>query len=111
MGDAGSADYTKTFVVGIPFPSSGCGRIANFIYFSDKQSGSMVGQVREYGIRAVVKTSAAGTALAVSNMTTMPYRIPFLVQVGGTVTTVSGSGMANVSVCVCCRYTWKVVNT
>ena len=69
MGDYNSSAESKNFVVGINYPSYGCGRTSQHISFVDQIHSKSVGQVKEYGIRAiqVVKGSEALT-----NMSVMP---------------------------------------
>lgn len=100
----GSLESTKALAVGINYPSLGCGRVSQHISFVDKLSKNKVGVVREYSIRAVQDIN--GT-ISATGYTTMPYRIPFLVEVSGTVTTEAGSGVENVHV-VCSYYTQYV---
>lgn len=88
----------KMLAVGINYPSLGCGRVSQHISFADKLSKNEVGAVREYSIRAVQDIN--GTVVA-TGYTTMPYRIPFLVKVSGTVKTQAGVGVQNVKVAYC----------
>jgi len=88
-------------VVGINYPSTGCGRISKHISFTDKESSKLVGQTREYAIRAIQTTNKSISDGDVTSVTVMPYRIPFYVQVSGTVKTVSGTGVDNVRVYFC----------
>lgn len=78
--------------------SESCGRISKPISFSDKISMNMVGVVREYSIRAI---QTIGDQLKKTDWSTMPYRIPFLVQISGKVQTASGTGVGNVLISYC----------
>lgn len=54
----GSYNYNTTishkkFIVGIPYPSVGCGRVSSHISFTDGNSYKNVGSVLEYGVRAL----------------------------------------------------------
>ena len=98
MGDLGSTSESKTFVVGINYMSESCGRVSKPISFSDKISMNMVGQVREYSIRAMQELN---DAIVKTDWSTMPYRIPFLVDVSGKVQTQTGTGVGNVTISYC----------
>jgi len=101
VGDLGSDISEKKFVVGINYPSTGCGRVSKHISFTDKESSKLVGQTREYAIRAIQTTKSSPVESDVTSVTVMPYRIPFYVQVSGTVKTGSGTGVENVKVSFC----------
>ena len=96
----GSSEYSKTFVVGVNYPSSGCGRTAKHISFADKQSMKLVGQLFEYGIRAVQQPNKT-LGLVNTELSTAAYRIPFYVEVTGSVSTKAGTGVSGVSVNFC----------
>ena len=99
MGDFGSLAESKKFVVGINYPSYGCGRQSHHISFVDNVNSNLVGQVKEYGIRAIQIIN--GSEEAVTSMSVMPYRIPFLVKISGSVSSVSGVGVEGVTVSFC----------
>ena len=98
MGDLSSSSALKNFVVGINYPSSGCGRTSQHISFADRRHMNNLGQMFEYGVRAVQNIRGRNN---VTFMTTAPYRIPFLTTVGGTVTTGSNVGVPGVKVSFC----------
>lgn len=98
VGDYQSAVESKTFVVGINYPSFGCGRVSKHISFADKVNAQAIGQIKEYGIRAI---QLVNNAEEVTGMSVTPYRIPFLVQVSGSVLTTSRSGVEGVTVSFC----------
>jgi len=101
VGDQGSDISEKNLVAGINYPSMGCGKVNKNISFVDKKSIEMVGQTREYAIRAIQTTKSSPVESDVTSVTVMPYRIPFYVQVSGTVKTGSGTGVENVKVSFC----------
>jgi hypothetical protein len=70
--------------------SMDCGRISQMFSNVDKPSIDDVGDVKEYAIRAS-QTDAQGKS-SPTNVTTIAYRIPFLIDVSGAVKTASGSG-------------------
>ena len=91
MGERIGDIASKRFVVGINYASEGCGRTVNPIAYTDKLSQNDVGQIKEYGIRALQSPKP-------TSMYLIAYRIPFLVEVTGTVKTKSGTGVSNVQV-------------
>ena len=108
FGNFGSSDTDKTFSVGINYASKGCGRISQHISFTDKVNMNSVGQLLEYGIRAIqtytVSNDTGGHTLMVDQLTSMSkrqYRIPYLAYVSGMVQTQSGVGVENVIVTYC----------
>ena len=98
VGDYNSSEESKKFVVGINYPSYGCGRISQHISFVDQIHSKSVGQVKEYGIRAIQFVNGSEV---LTNMSVMPYRIPFLADIHGSVQTLSGSGVEGVTVSFC----------
>ena len=98
VGDFESKESDKVFVVGIPYPSQGCGRISNHISFADNINKNAVGAVKEYGIRAVQTIDGNSSS---TSMSLFVYRIPYYVQVGITVRNTAGKGIANVNVSFC----------
>ena len=94
MGNVDTAITSKTFVVGIPYASVGCGHVFSPISFVDKLNEDSVGLVKEYSIRTIQNGS-------LSNVTSFPYRIPFRVLVSGQVVTQSGVGVEDVRVSYC----------
>jgi len=99
VGDYGSSSDVKTFVIGINYPSFGCGRYSQHISFVDKVNSNSVGQIKEYGIRAIQQLNSSYEE--VTSMSLMTYRIPYLVSIAGSVSTVSGVGVEGVTVSLC----------
>jgi len=97
VGDNQSPVDAKTFVVGINYPSYGCGRVLQRISFADKVTSAAVGPVEECGMRAI---QAGDTVEAVTEMSVLVsvYRIPFLVEVSGAVVARSGSAVEGATV-------------
>ena len=95
--------------MGINYASIGCGRTSNHISFTDKVNMNSVGQMLEYGIRAIQTYTNYDSTLSpkpvmtniVTNMSKRQYRIPYLVFVSGTVKTESGVGVEDVAVSYC----------
>ena len=107
MGNFGSSDLDKTFSVGINYASTGCGRVSQHISFADQVNKNSVGQLLEYGVRAIQTYSNMDTvnktvmANQITSMSKRQYRIPFLAYVSGTVKTSSKTGVENVTVSYC----------
>ena len=107
VGNYGSNDTDKRFSVGINYGSRGCGRVSQHISFADKVNMNSVGQLLEYGIRAIQTYTAMESVNKtvmqnqVTNMSKRQYRIPYLVYVTGTVKTQSGVGVENVTISYC----------
>lgn len=102
VGEQGGDDATKTNIVTIPTGLAGCGRTANPISFTDQISSMSVGQIMEYAITATQSyTSSSGTIMAPTEMFKFPYRIPFLVDIDGSVNYKSGGGVEYVRVAFC----------
>ena len=109
VGALGSSDTDKRFCVGINYASIGCGRTSSHISFADKVNMNSVGQMLEYGIRAIqtytnfdsTLSPKPVTANTVTNMSKRQYRVPYLVYVSGTVKTESDAGVEGVSVSYC----------
>lgn len=99
MGAPGSSESSKTFIFGINYPSFSCGRIAQHINLKDSIRKNDVGRLYEYGIVAIQKDSSGEDTQ--SQMTIASYRIPFLVEVRGTVTNKNNIGVKNVRVEIC----------
>lgn len=93
--------------MGINYPSSGCGRLAKHISFTDKSVSKNVGDIVEYSIRVIQTYTNRETGQVfenvVSAMNTIPYRIPFLSDIRGAVKTDAGTGVENANVYYC-RY-------
>ena len=107
-GNMGSSDQQKTFAVGINYASTGCGRTSQHISFADKINMNSVGTILEYGIRAIQtytisNESSTGPTMTnqITSMSKRQYRIPFLVNIQGTVKTSSGAGVEGVTVTYC----------
>ncbi len=91
VGDVNSPNDNKTFVVGINYPSHGCGRVSNHISFSDKLNLNAVGQIKEYAVKAVQGKDSS--AQVYTSASVFAYRIPFLAEIGGFVKTNSQGGV------------------
>lgn len=70
--------------------SMDCGRISQMFAHVDTNVVNDVGDVKEYAIRAS-QTNVLGQS-SPTDVTTIAYRIPFLVDVSGYVKTASGTG-------------------
>lgn len=76
--------------------STDCGRISRRFSNVDRVNVYDVGIVKEYSIRAI-QANSLGVSYP-TNVTTVPYRIPYLVKIHGSVKTASGTGGAT----ACC---------
>ena len=107
VGNLGSTDSQKTFSVGINYASTGCGRVAQHISFADKVNMNSVGQMLEYGVRAIQTYTNLDSnppiqyTNQVTSMSKRQYRVPYLAYVSGTVVTQSGVGVEGVTVTYC----------
>ena len=109
VGLFGTIDTSKTFAVGIPYSSAGCGRVSQHISFADKVNMNSVGVLLEYGIRAIqtytdydnVTNPNIVITNGITSMSKRQYRIPYLVYITGTVATQSGSGVEGVTISYC----------
>ena len=84
FGNFGSSDSQKTFSVGVPYASTGCGRVSHHISFADSVNKNAVGQLLEYGVRAIqtyTNMDSKNKTVMTNQVTAMSkrqYRIPYL---------------------------------
>ena len=90
-------------MVGIPYPSKGCGRTSRHISFADKTVINNVGQIVEYSIKSIQTKNGndPNPTYEYSESTTKPYRIPFLARITGSVRTKSRVGVEGVTITLC----------
>ena len=100
IGAQGSEQSSKSFVVGINYPSFSCGRLSEHISFLDTKRKNAVGQLFEYGVVAIESDSYISPSTQTA-MTIFPYRIPFYIRITGLVVDRDGVGVPHVGVNFC----------